>query len=407
MPVKRRRLACACFICLLILCLCPCGLSEEYRTLKAGDEGRDVQQLKTAMYWLGYFKEKNVSDSYNSLTAERVRLLQRNNGLEETGVADAALQELIYSGNCVPGDMGPTPSPVPPPTPEPTLAPTPMPLPPRTEEGFLSEAAEGEEFIYADADEGLWIYLSASLSIEIRRCRDASVPLVWYEADIRCSPETPLVSYINGSRGTSLINPEAFARQKGIVLAMSDDHYGHRINEKTDGSAGIIIREGKLIADDDRKPFSVCSLDVLAVFGDGSMKTFARKAHTAQEYLDMGAVSVYSFGPILVQDGEISEAVLNLKEKYREPRIALGMIEPYHYCVICVEGRQDRSKGAQLPWLAEKMQEKGVQEALNMDGGGTSVLVFMGKRVDRRGNFSTRSVGSMTGFGLSPQVPEK
>ena len=194
-----------------------------------------------------------------------------------------------------------------------------------------------------------------------------------------------------------------FAKERRIVLAMSDDYYGHRINEKTDGSPGIIIREGRLIAEDDKKPFSVCSLDVLAVFGDGSMKTYARKEHTAQEYLDMGAVSTFSFGPILVQDGEITEKVANDKNNYLEPRITLGMIAPYHYYVICVEGRQDRSKGASLLWLARRMQENGVQEALNLDGGGTAILLFMGERVNRRGNYSTRSLGSMIGFGTWEQ----
>lgn len=394
-------------MCVLLISLCAFACAEEYRTLKVGDEGKDVQQFKTAMYWLGYFKDKNVSDQYNQLTAERVKLLQKNNGLPETGEADAALQALVYSGRCIHGDMGPTPSPVPPPTPVPTPSPTPIPMPPQTEEGFLADAAEGEEFVFEDADAGKWIYASASLYIEITRHTDKT-PLVWYEADIHCSPDSPLVSYVqpNGNRlpGTKLVNPIQFARQNKIVLALSDDHFGHRINEKTDGSAGIIIREGQLIASDDQKPFSVCSLDVLAVFGDGSMKTFSRKEHTAQEYLDMGAVSTYSFGPILVRDGEVTEAVR--KNNYREPRIALGMIEPYHYYVICVEGRQNRSRGATLLWLAERMQACGVQEALNLDGGGTSILVFMGQRVDKRGNYSTRSVGSMTGFGVSQQVPE-
>jgi len=392
---------------LLLLSLCFCGLAEEYRTLQVGDEGRDVQQLKTAMYWLGYFKDKNVSDSFNSLTAERVKLLQKNNGLEETGVADPALQELIYSGNCVPGDMGPTPSPVPPPTPAPTPAPTPLPLPPRTEEGFLAEAKDGEEFVYVNEAEGVWVYLSAALSIEITRYTDSAQRLVWYEADIHCSPEAPLTSYVSDAKtpGAKMMNPMTFARQNGIVLAMSDDHYGHRINEKgVDGSAGIIIREGKLIADNNKKTMSVCNLDVLAVFEDGSMKTFDRTEHTAEEYLEMGARSTYSFGPALIRDGKVTEAVIRDKYHYREPRMALGMIAPYHYYVLCVEGRLDRSRGTYLPWLAENMLEKGVQEALNLDGGGTAILVFMGRRVNQSG-VSTRSLGSMTGFGTSPQVP--
>ena len=87
-----------------------------YRTLEYGMVGKDVQLFKIAMYWLGYFKDKNVSDLYNSLTVERVKLLQKNNGLEETGIADPALQELVFSGNAVKTNTAPRPSKTPKPS---------------------------------------------------------------------------------------------------------------------------------------------------------------------------------------------------------------------------------------------------------------------------------------------------
>lgn len=92
-----------------------------YRTLKKGMNGKDVQRFKTAMYWLGYFNDKNVSDEYNSVTVERVKKLQRYNGLEETGIADPALQELVFSGNAVKTETAPKPSKTPKPveTPQP------------------------------------------------------------------------------------------------------------------------------------------------------------------------------------------------------------------------------------------------------------------------------------------------
>ena len=93
-----------------------------YRTLKKGMSGKDVQRFKIAMYWLGYFYDKNVSDEYNSVTVERVKKLQRYNGLEETGVADPALQELVFSGNAVKTEKAPKPSK----TPKPTETPKPV-----------------------------------------------------------------------------------------------------------------------------------------------------------------------------------------------------------------------------------------------------------------------------------------
>jgi len=92
-----------------------------FRTLKRGMNGRDVQRFKTAMYWLGYFRDKNVSDEYNSITVERVKKLQKYNGLEETGIADPALQALVFSGNAIATETAPKPSKTPKPadTPKP------------------------------------------------------------------------------------------------------------------------------------------------------------------------------------------------------------------------------------------------------------------------------------------------
>ena len=87
------RAALCCLLCLALLA--PAALGEEYRTLQEGDSGEDVTRLKLAMYWLGYFTSQNVSDQYNKVMVERVKNLQRLNGLEETGVADATLQALV------------------------------------------------------------------------------------------------------------------------------------------------------------------------------------------------------------------------------------------------------------------------------------------------------------------------
>ncbi|MBR1585829.1 MAG: phosphodiester glycosidase family protein [Clostridia bacterium] len=424
-------------MCVLLISLCAVAQADDYRTLKYGMEGRDVTRLKPAMYWLGYFKDKKVSDQYNAVMVERVKQLQAANGLEETGVADEALQELIFSGKAIPTDTAPSPSPVPPPTKVPTPKPTPKPtktptptktpkptpepphgarkkvkLPKLTEEGFLAENAGMEEFIHIDTDDGHWIYISTSIHIDLQKWVDEKNKLVWYEGDVQCSPESPLAAYVNGKNpGHTAVSPITTAQNNQIVLAMTDDHFGFRIVEKNNFiPPGIIIRNQNVIVEKtwDRDN-SFPNLNVLAVFGDGSMKTYLSKDHTAQEYLEMGALHTFSFGPILVQEGKLSEYMLRTEYyTYKEPRMALGMIAPYHYFVLCVEGRMtaQNNGGAYLTWLADKMIEKGVVEAMNLDGGGTSCLLFMGKKINKSAN-STRSVYSLIGFGNSEQVEAK
>ncbi len=95
-------------LCALLLCgLFTPAVSEEYRELRQGMKGDDVQRFKQAMYWLGYFNTPDLDGTYTATTAERVKKLQKNNGLKQTGVADAALQELVFSGNAVGTDTAP------------------------------------------------------------------------------------------------------------------------------------------------------------------------------------------------------------------------------------------------------------------------------------------------------------
>lgn len=395
---------------LLVFCVSAFA-ADEYRTFKQGDEGRDVLRFKQAMYWLGYFTTENVSDQYNGTTVERVKWLQRNNGLEETGIATPELQELVFSGQAVKTDDAPKPSPVPTPspTPIPVKAPEASPsLPPLNEKGFLAENAGTEEFVYENEEDGQWIYITDSIAIDLRRYTDVENTLVWFEGDIKTSEETPLTAYLTNPTGKNpgkgYASPITLAKNNKVVLGITDDHFGDRWN----GGArvGVIIRNGKIIKEQPRttqKP-TFPSLEVLAVFEDGSMKTFASDAHTGQEYLDMGVVNTYAFGPILVSEGQLGKWMLEENfYHYREPRCAIGMYEPHHYFLLVAKGRTDDSKGVYLNWLAEKMLEKGVVEGMNLDGGGTTALMFMGKILNKA-NRNLRSTSSITGFGVSELV---
>ena len=399
-------------IALILILVCSSALAaSQYRTLKNGSEGADVLKLKQAMYWLGYFTTPNLSNYYNGTTVERVKLLQKNNGLEETGIATPELQELIFSGNCIPSDTAPKPSPVP------TPAPTPIPpqgpkkevkLPQLTAEGFLAPEAGMEEFIHVDKDDGRWMYITSSLSIDLKRWTDVENHIVWFEGDIHTTEETPMTAYLSNptskNPGKGYKNPLDLARENKVVLAITDDHFGDRWNGGV--RPGIIVRNGKIIQDytfkDGQGKFP--NLEVLAVFQDGSMKTFKSDAHTAQEYIDMGVVNTYAFGPILVENGQLSEYML--RDEYytfREPRCAIGMIEPHHYFLLVAKGRTSDSDGVYLTWLADKMMEKGVIEGFNLDGGGTTALMFMGEMLNKATN-TVRATTSITGFGNSDMV---
>ena len=289
--------------------------------------------------------------------------------------------------------------------------------------GFLTgDDNPGEEYLLEDGDQGIWQYASKDLSVKVTRYREQTKKKKKQEycvAEIWCSPESPLGVIMtepyarfgkNLQPGKRQDEPEKLIAQHPSVLAVSDDMYGLRIMEISKKKTkydyhGVIIRNGEVIATKTRnsqkkRPWP--NLDTMAVYRDGSMKTFDCDALTAEEYLEQGAVQVFAFGPWLLSEGQVHPNLEKINN-YSEPRVALGMVEPYHYILIVTAGRPtSKYQGYKLAWLADKMLEYGCTEALNLDGGDTVALAFNNK-VILHGNMESknlRNLGSMIAFGL-------
>ena len=116
------------------------------------------------------------------------------------------------------------------------------------------------------------------------------------------------------------------------------------------------------------------------VYSDGSFGIINEAEVTAQELMDNGAMQVFSFGPAIVQNGSVavSEGEEVGKAMASNPRTAIGIIDSCHYVLVVSDGRTNESEGLSLYQLAEFMQSIGVQTAYNLDGGGSSTMVFNG-----------------------------
>jgi len=64
------------------------------------------------------------------------------------------------------------------------------------------------------------------------------------------------------------------------------------------------------------------------------------------------------------------------------PRTAIGMIDKLHYIFLVSDGRTSQSAGLSLLELAEVMHEYGCTVAYNLDGGGSSTMVFNGQVIN-------------------------
>ena len=288
------------------------------------------------------------------------------------------------------------------------------------ERGFLTGDNPGDVYLLEDAEGGVWKYSTDSLSIRVTRYQETKTVkkvkkiIEYCVAEVYASEASPLFTIATPASkkkvaGYYKVKPENLVKDNPVILAMSDDYYGHRLQTKDNGSAkwpgGIIVRNGELLSEKTRNSSMkryLPPLDTLAVYGDGSMKTFVCDELQPEEYLEQGAQQVFAFGPWLIRDGEINEKEAGENSDYyayNDPRAAIGMAEPWHYFLLVVKGEpKNKYAGVHLNWVAQKMKELGCVEALNLDGGGTACMVFNGKTIIC-GRSSVRPLGSMIAFG--------
>ncbi|MBT4035650.1 MAG: phosphodiester glycosidase family protein [Candidatus Marinimicrobia bacterium] len=97
---------------------------------------------------------------------------------------------------------------------------------------------------------------------------------------------------------------------------------------------------------------------------------------------------VLGAGPILMRDGEVfipvnEEVFFGTSIPEVHPRTAAGVTPEGDLILLLVDGRQLISRGVDLPELANIMLELGCEDAINLDGGGSSALVVNGTLLNR------------------------
>lgn len=211
-------------------------------------------------------------------------------------------------------------------------------------------------------------YSDDNISIKISEYQEYDTTI--YVADVQLtSPEYLKTAFAQSSYGRNVTEKASeIASEAGAILAINGDYYGAR-------NSGYVIRNGVLYRDT-----SSGDTEDLVVYSDGSFGIINEAEVTAQELMDNGAMQVFSFGPAIVQNGSVavSEGEEVGKAMASNPRTAIGIIDSCHYVLVVSDGRTNESEGLSLYQLAEFMQSIGVQTAYNLDGGGSSTMVFNG-----------------------------
>ena len=162
------------------------------------------------------------------------------------------------------------------------------------------------------------------------------------------------------------------AANAGAILAINGDYYGAQ-------ERGYVLRNGVLY-----RASAQSGTDALVIGADGNFRIITEGETSADTLVREGAWQVLTFGPALVKDGQVT--VSSSDEVGRamtsNPRTAIGQISEEHYLLVVSDGRTKESTGLSLRQLAELMQSLGAQIAYNLDGGGSSTMVFQGRVVN-------------------------
>lgn len=159
------------------------------------------------------------------------------------------------------------------------------------------------------------------------------------------------------------------AEDNNAILAINGDFYGFR-------DYGFVVRNGHLYR-------STGKTDALLIKADGSFEIVDETTYDLQSSLST-IWQALSFGPSLLVDGEITVGVNDEvgQAMQSNPRTAIGVIRPLHYVFIVSDGRTSNDEGLTLYQLATVMKNLGVTTAYNLDGGGSSTMVFNGTLIN-------------------------
>ena len=214
---------------------------------------------------------------------------------------------------------------------------------------------------------------------------------------------------------TTLANPANLNKTNRISTIAIDNHAVVAIGGDffTKDSYGYVVRMTEVFR---KKPLQ--SRDMLITDENGDFHII-KNSDAAQLKALMEAhtvVNAFNFGPGLVIDGVKQD--IDKDYKYNpsgfEPRCAIGQVGPLEYVLVVVDGGKGRevtisnadgstkkSSGCNMDILAQFMLDQGCQQAYNLDGGNSSLMVFGKENFSQKSQKAERGVSDIIYFATS------
>ena len=275
-----------------------------------------------------------------------------------------------------------------------------------SQDQYFRNADDPEEVIVEDWENEHWEYKTDTLSIIIDRVHTTNInnqPVCYCVAQVRMRYEDAFRAGVRGDETSSkarVEKPTFMARRYKAVLAVTGDN----LDVAEPEIKGIIMRNGVLFN-------NLSAADTAALYPDLSMRIFSPGETTYEQLLAEGVLNTFSFGPTLIRDGVVNSNAKRTMLGKVNPRTGIGMVEPGHFVVITVDGRQaNYSRGLSIDAFMHLFYIYGCQQAYNLDGGNSTAMVFMGEHLNQHpgvpeSKSGQRSLPDMLMWGYSEQVP--
>ena len=245
-------------------------------------------------------------------------------------------------------------------------------------------------------------------------CDETILAIAWKEAlgnsavsfgEIKTADGSQIRRYIaNNSYGSDVqLYASDMARDVNAVIALNGDFYAFRKIGVTVYARQLYRNEGK-------------SLDTCFITADGDL-VFAHRGElqsdedTRRFMAEHNVIFSLSFGPILVENGELKSAesygsypIGEINNIYS--RSGIGQLGKLHYLIATLGEQGPYNTRAQLYTFAGYLAAKGCESAYALDGGQTATMIFNGSTFNRVDWDSERTMSDIIYFATAKDSGE-
>lgn len=175
----------------------------------------------------------------------------------------------------------------------------------------------------------------------------------------------------------TLIPTDEFGKTEKALVALNGTFFDIANGGSVDyiRSDGRVINENRLSKEGARAAHQKAAL----VFQNGKV-SIAKWDGTSDWESKLSGEDIMVSGPLLIIDDQVQMLDSNSFNNTRHPRTAVALTDKNRVLLVTVDGRSDMSAGMSLTELAKVLKWLKADDAVNLDGGGSTALWLDGKK---------------------------